>query len=175
MGARALLATFEGFANEGCLLPEQVWDSADIPERELFRGRASGSAMPLAWAHAEHIKLLRSLADDAVFDLPPQPKQRYQRDRVRSGLCVWRINYPALSLKVGQILRVELAEPAVLHWSADDWTTIEDTPTRDSGLAVHYVDLPTESLPAGGAVDFSILWSRENRWEGRDVRLSVEP
>ena len=53
-------------------MPEQVWDAADIPERELFCGRPSGSAMPLVWAHAEHIKLLRSLRDGAVFDMPPQ-------------------------------------------------------------------------------------------------------
>ena len=58
------------------LIPEQVWDSDDIPERELFRGKASGSAMPLVWAHAEHVKLLRSLKDGRVFDMPPEPVQR---------------------------------------------------------------------------------------------------
>jgi glucoamylase len=45
--ARRLLATFEASASVGGLLPEQIWDSADIPERELFLGRPSGSAMPL--------------------------------------------------------------------------------------------------------------------------------
>lgn len=61
--ARRLLATFEASASVGGLLPEQIWDSEDIPERELFLGRPSGSAMPLVWEHAEHIKLLRSLRD----------------------------------------------------------------------------------------------------------------
>ena len=52
--AERLLHTLEGFANEGGMLPEQVWDADDIPERALFRGQATGSAMPLAWAHAEY-------------------------------------------------------------------------------------------------------------------------
>ena len=46
----------EALAGESCLLPEQVWDSADIPDRGLFIGHASGSAMPLVWAHAEYVK-----------------------------------------------------------------------------------------------------------------------
>ncbi len=59
------------------MLPEQIWDAADIPERELFFGRASGSAMPLVWAHAEYIKLRRSLADGIVFDMPRLAFERY--------------------------------------------------------------------------------------------------
>ena len=51
----------EALAGESGLLPEQVWDSADIPDRGLFIGHASGSAMPLVWAHAEYLKLCRSL------------------------------------------------------------------------------------------------------------------
>src|ERR1041384_337129 len=77
--AEALLAALEGFASDGHLLPEQVWDAPDIPERELWRGRPSGSAMPLVWAHAEHVKLLRSLADARVFDMPPQPRPERRR------------------------------------------------------------------------------------------------
>jgi len=38
------------------LIPEQVWDTTDIPERELIAGKGSGSACPLVWAHSEYIK-----------------------------------------------------------------------------------------------------------------------
>ena len=75
--AQRLLITLEAFANEGGMIPEQLWDSADIPERELFFGRPAGSAMPLVWAHAEYLKLCRSLKDGRVFDTPPQTVQRY--------------------------------------------------------------------------------------------------
>ena len=66
-----LLRRLEAFANDGGLIPEQVWDAPDVPERELFFGRPSGSAMPLVWAHAEYVKLRRSLRDGRVFDMPP--------------------------------------------------------------------------------------------------------
>ena len=82
----------EAFAGDGGLLPEQVWDADDIPERELFCGRPSGSAMPLVWAHAEHIKLLRSLRDGAVFDMPPQGVERYIKGKTGSPLRTWRFN-----------------------------------------------------------------------------------
>jgi glucoamylase len=80
--AKRLLTTLESFANEGGLLPEQVWDSPDIPERELHFGRPSGSAMPLVWAHAEYLKLRRSLRDGRLFDLPA-PDRATLPDRTR--------------------------------------------------------------------------------------------
>ena len=43
-----------------------------FPSANCSAAGPSGSAMPLVWAHAEHIKLLRSLADGRVFDMPPQ-------------------------------------------------------------------------------------------------------
>ncbi|MFN8439698.1 MAG: glucan 1,4-alpha-glucosidase [Caldilineaceae bacterium] len=76
--ANRLRQCLENFANKGGMLPEQSWDAPDIPERELFLGKPAGSAMPLAWAHSEYIKLCRSLQDGAVFDLPPQPVARYR-------------------------------------------------------------------------------------------------
>jgi glucoamylase len=77
-----------GQTSPGGLIPEQVWDAADIPERELFNGHPSGAAMPLVWAHAEYVKLLRSLKDGRVFDMPPQTVQRYQVEKVASACSI---------------------------------------------------------------------------------------
>ena len=49
----------------------------EIPERELFTGHTSGSARPLVWAHAEYLKLRRSIQQGGVFDQPPQTVARY--------------------------------------------------------------------------------------------------
>jgi glucoamylase len=76
-----LLGVMRAQASDGGMLPEQVWDGPDIPERELFNGRPSGSAMPLVWAHAEYAKLVRSLHDGRVFDMPRQAYERYVRGR----------------------------------------------------------------------------------------------
>ena len=171
--AQTLLAAFEGFASDGHLLPEQVWDAPDIPERGLFRGRPSGSAMPLVWAHAEHVKLLRSLADNRVFDMPPQARQRYQVDGIRARHCVWRFNHKCRSLSVGHMLRVEVLAAATIHWSGDGWRSVRDTPTRDSGLGVHLADLDTAGLAAGSDVVFTMRWLAADRWEGADYRVTI--
>jgi glucoamylase len=58
------------YASPTEMFPEQVWDAPDIPQKDLFRGQPTGSAMPLLWAHGEYVKLRRSLRDGRVFDKP---------------------------------------------------------------------------------------------------------
>jgi len=58
--ARKLFHTMEALSYNG-LFPEQVWDAGDIPDKGLFKGRYTNSAMPLTWAQAEYIKLAVSL------------------------------------------------------------------------------------------------------------------
>jgi glucoamylase len=171
--AERLLVAMEGFASDGHLIPEQVWDSDDIPERELFRGRPSGSAMPLVWAHAEHIKLLRSLREERVFDMPPQAYQRYQVEGVRSSLRIWRFNQKCRTISAGKILRVDLLRPALVHWSSDNWHNVIDTPTRVTPFGSHIADLDTEGLTQGAAVVLTFYWQNERRWEGTDYRIEV--
>ena len=74
---KPFIRAIEGFASTTGLLPEQVWDEPDRPEAYMFLGRPTGSAMPLMWAHAEYIKLLRSVSDGRVFDLIPEVAHRY--------------------------------------------------------------------------------------------------
>ncbi len=75
--AERLLRAMVAQSHHGGLLPEQIWDADDIPERGLFNGQPTGAAMPLVWAHAEFIRLLRSLRDGAVFDCPSETVERY--------------------------------------------------------------------------------------------------
>jgi len=70
----------ESFANGGLLLPEQAWDGVGHPTVHDYRpGEGTNSATPLAWTHAEYIKLLRSLADRAVWDRYAPVEDRYAR------------------------------------------------------------------------------------------------
>jgi glucoamylase len=172
--ARRLLTAMESFANAGGMIPEQVWDAADIGERELLRGRPSGSAMPLVWAHAEHLKLLRSLAEGRVFDMPPQPVARYIASSSPSPFTLWRFNQKCQSARAGRVLRVETLAPARVHWSADGWRTVADTDTRDTGLGVHVADLDTAALPSGAAVAFTFFWPEAGRWEGTDFAVRLD-
>jgi glucoamylase len=70
----------ESFANDGLLLPEQVWDGVGNRTVHGYQpGRGTNSATPLAWTHAEYIKLLRSLADRQVWDRYAPVAERYGR------------------------------------------------------------------------------------------------
>jgi glucoamylase len=62
------IRTMECSSGSTGLIPEQVWDGKDLPERGLSNGTGTGSATPLAWAHAEYLRLLRSRQDGVVFD-----------------------------------------------------------------------------------------------------------
>jgi glucoamylase len=75
--AERMVRLMEASATSTGLIPEQVWDADDLPEKGLCRGRPTTSACPLVWAHAEYVKLRRSLRDGAVFDLPRQTVRRY--------------------------------------------------------------------------------------------------
>ena len=134
------------------LLPEQIWDSADIPDRELFIGHASGSAMPLVWAHAEYLKLCRSLRDGEIFDRPPQtgsalPRRTGRRHPMSPGASTTR----SAPCRRAESSAIETLAPAIVHWSVDDWRTVHDTATRDTTLGVHVADLRTRRMCAPAA------------------------
>ncbi|USD29862.1 glucan 1,4-alpha-glucosidase [Pseudoalteromonas sp. SCSIO 43201] len=61
----------EHFANEGMMLPEQVWDGVGKNTFEYTLGEGTNSATPLAWTHAEYVKLVRSLQEKQVWDHYP--------------------------------------------------------------------------------------------------------
>ena len=79
--AKRLLKAMDAFSNNG-FLSEQIWDTKDIPGKELIFGKHSGSAMPLTWAHAEYVKLCASIGAKKVFDMPLQTQERYLNKKV---------------------------------------------------------------------------------------------
>jgi glucoamylase len=171
--ARRLLAALEASASPGGLLPEQIWDGQDIPERELLVGRPSGSAMPLVWAHAEHIKLLRSLKDGAVFDMPPQTIERYVKNKPSPAPAVWRYGSTIDRVDPGKILRLEFMEPALVHWSSDGWATTTNSTARDTELGTYICDLATSGLDPQSILRFTVFWIGQDRWEDTDFAVVV--
>ena len=122
--AEALLTVIENSTSgQSRLLPEQVWDAADIPALELFRGKPTGSACPLVWAHSEYVKLRRSIRDNKIFDQPPQTVKRYLIDKHVRQIFGWRFNNKTRSVPSNKTLRIVLLTPGRVHWSVDGWKT----------------------------------------------------
>jgi glucoamylase len=85
VGARTQLATMARSAdNETWFLPEQVWDHRPpAGTSPRFRpGEPTFSALPLAWTHAQFIRLARSIDRGAPVETPQPVACRY-----RSPLC----------------------------------------------------------------------------------------
>jgi glucoamylase len=171
--ARRLLATLEASANEGGFLPEQTWDTDDIEALELFRGRPAGSAMPLVWAHSEHIKLLRSLRDGKVYDMPAAVVERYRGGKRGSMLTIWRFNSRASTIEAGRKLRIELLAPALIHWSIDGWAAQHDTPTWATSFHLYVAELDVSQVPAGGSLAFTFYWTDVQHWEGTNFTVQI--
>lgn len=171
--ARRLLGVMEACTGPGGLLPEQVWDADDIPDAELFRGKPTGSAMPLVWAHAEYITLLRSLAEGFVFDRPALTVQRYQREKRQPRLRDWRPSWRRTTIPAGQDLRIALQASAIIRWTASAWHTFEEAWTFDSGLGQQAAELPLRTLPSGTTVVFTWMYVTTGCWEAQNHEVRI--
>jgi glucoamylase len=162
----------ERFASSTGLLPEQIWDEADRPRCRLYLGRPTGSAMPLAWAHAEYVKLLRSRRDGRVFDRVPEAAARYCGASPPSPLEIWKRNRKPASVPAGWTLRVMGTEAFDLRYTVNAWRRFEDRRSSPTSLGVHFVDLavpPDQEAP----IEFTFRWLPGGRWEGRNYRVRV--
>jgi glucoamylase len=128
--------------------------------------------MPLCWAHAEYVSLVRSRQDRVCFDRIEPVFQRYARGRPGSKMEMWTFAHQPARLRKGNGLRIIAEASAKIHWTSDGWASASDLETSAS-LGLHWADLPTAALPSGTKVVFTLYWPDANRWEGRDFRLVV--
>ncbi len=165
------IAAMEKFANTGGMIPEQLWDADDLVHGSMKRGRPSGSAMPLCWAHAEYLTLVRSHQDGACFDRPEPVYRRYVVEGTGSRFEIWTFEHQLLRIVEGKTLRIVTAVPATIHWSADDWGSAQDSGMSDTGLGCWQADLATADLPRGTRVVFTFRW--KERWEERSFTVVI--
>jgi len=152
--ALELLKTISRQTSECGMIPEQIWDAEDIPAHLLFNGHPTGSGMPLAWAHAEYIKLLCSLHEGAVWDRIPQTEQRYQRERRTASFQIWTPDQQRGWLTPGKDLRIDLPVSARVCWAAGKLSG--EAETTDTGLGLHCATLPTYDLLPGALLRVSL-------------------
>lgn len=77
LGARRHLDAMMNFANDGMMLPEQIWDRPESPGKRLQFAAGTGSATPLAWSMAQFIRLAMSLQNGHNGDTPSVVAARY--------------------------------------------------------------------------------------------------
>jgi glucoamylase len=170
-----LLLAMVRMASPGGMLPEQVWDAPPVPSRGLEPGHPTGSAMPLAWAHAEYIKLVVSRSLGRPFDRPERVWQRYGGRRQRLEHIVWCAHAPASELPEGVALTVAVTEPATFRWGFDGWQDIREQRTTATTLGLHTLQIDTARLKSGRSIDLTYRLEPGGEWVGRDFRIAVVP
>ncbi|MGH9604906.1 MAG: glycoside hydrolase family 15 protein, partial [Terracidiphilus sp.] len=175
-GFEQLIRTYENFATSGQLLPEQVWDQEDLPEANMRRGKPDGSALPLVWAHAEYLKLLRSALDGKIYDRIDAVYNRYcepeGRGRVRRKLEIYSRHRPIQKIAPGETLRILDDAEFEAVWSDDAWQTTHTAASRGRGYAGFSADLTPGA--GTGALEWTMHWPGEDRWLGYNVKVKIE-
>jgi len=175
-GVIPLIAAYERFATCGQMMPEQVWDQADMPERSLRQGKPAGSAVPLVWAHAEYLKLLRSAADGKVFDRIDPVYERYcdpeGRKRRRCDVEIYSRNRPIQRMDAGRVLRILDEGMFEVVWTDDGWQTNRATLSRAFGSA----GFCAEIAPARGSseIEWTLHWPEQGSWLGYNVKVKID-
>jgi glucoamylase len=175
-GFESLIRTYEQFATCGQMMPEQVWDQPDIPEKELYLGKPDGSAVPLVWAHAEYLKLLRSAADGKVFDRIDPVYDRYcepaGRGKLRHDLEIYSRRRPIQRMAAGNTLRILDKRQFEVIWTTDQWQTKQKAISRSLGSAGYSADIsPTSGTEA---VEWTLHWPEQDAWLGYNVGVKVD-
>jgi glucoamylase len=76
--ARTQLATMARTVNSGYLMPEQVWDNNPPAGQPGFApGTPTTSATPLAWTHAQYLRLAQDISAGTVVERPRAVTARY--------------------------------------------------------------------------------------------------
>ena len=167
------LAAMVAMTGPAGMIPEQVWDASPIPARRLFLGGPTGSAMPLAWAHAEFIKLMVSRELGWPVDRPDAVWRRYGGRRPTHATAVWREDQPIAAIDRGAGIVITALRPARVRWGVDGWTRIADAETSDTGLGLFAAELDPEMIGQAGRIDFTFQWTDDGTWIGRDFSVTL--
>jgi glucoamylase len=80
--ARKRLDTLAGFANDGLMIAEQVWDRQESSGPAFRFGAGTGSATPLAWSMAQFIRLAMNIERGRNLDTPKIVFERYVTSQI---------------------------------------------------------------------------------------------
>jgi glucoamylase len=160
--AKNRLETMLGFANDGLMIPEQVWDRKETPNAdkqfvpELKFGEGTGSATPLAWSMAQFIRLAVNLKEGRNTDTPDIVYNRY----VKNGIPGQASNFGGMD------------ENAILPVKAGEKFNFKRQAVPNAKVAVSYQGT-TKLVPVNEKGEFSVEISAPEREETGIVAVEM--
>ena len=182
---KPFITAYEAFSSVGGMLPEQVWDHEDLPAAGMYEGRSAGSAQPLVWAHAEYIKLLRSVTDGKIFDTIPVVAERYAvapgKRTFRNTTEIFQTGRPISEVPAGFTLRIIDRARFRVVYTVDDWKTTLEKDGEAIGHPGFLADIVTPALAdeSMNRLFFTLHWEAANEvpdhWLGHNVEIRLTP
>ncbi|MFC7075316.1 glycoside hydrolase family 15 protein [Haloarcula halophila] len=115
LSPRTLLSTMAGFANEGRMIPEQVWDRDEPTEYGWAFGEGTGSATPLSWSMAQYVRLAHGIDAGEPVETPAIVAERFGTERSRPSLTVGEFPTTTEESTLSVAVTTDAAELIVRH------------------------------------------------------------
>ena len=167
------LKAMAAMTGRGGMMPEQVWDATALPEHWLFPGKPTGSAMPLAWTHAEFIKLMVSRHLGYPVDRPAAVWKRYAGNRPIADRGIWCLHARIGQIPDGATLVLALPLPVVTRWGTDGWQNVTNLKSEDTGLGLHTVTIDAAAYGDARRIDFTFQDAETQAWLSEDFEIAV--
>lgn len=129
--------------------------------------------MPLVWAHAEFLKLLRARREKRPIELLNSVEKHLRGKVAELGTWHWRTDTPFDALPANRDLLIEMESPFVLHMGFDGWQAVEDRSSKILPFGRHGVRLRKDELAGKRVLDFTRYFSLDSKWEGNDHHVSI--
>ena len=130
-------------------------------------GQPAGSAVPLVWAHAEYLKLLRSAVDGKVFDRIDPVYERYcdAGGQKAYAHAIWRSTAgtgPSRELTAGETLRILDEASFEVVWIGGRLEDEAHDRSRELGSAGFSADISTAPNQASSGLLWTLHWPEQD-------------
>ena len=129
--------------------------------------------MPLAWTHAEFVKLVFSRLAGEPIDRPHAVWERYQGQRPQASIAFWLQQAPVGKINAGMKLYIGLHQPSLVRWGLNNWQKIRNLPTWDSGIGLHIAEIDTSNLKPGETINFTYRRAADGVWVGQNYTIVI--
>ena len=107
-----------------------------------------------------------------MVDQPPLVAKRYRGKPQRQWVS-WSFRFKRQAAPAGVPVRLLLDAPARVRWGCNGWQNVQEIETQDSGLSVHWAELPVAACQPGDVIDFTFRWLASGQWEGQDFHIHI--
>ena len=144
----------------------------------MYEGQSAGSAQPLVWAHAEYIKLLRSVTDGKIFDEISVVAERYAvapgTRTFRNTVEIYQAARPIDEVPAGFTLRIVDPNRFKVVYTLDGWKTTLEANSKVVGYPGSFADVETRGVDG---LSFTLYWPANadgpEHWLGHNVEVRL--